>query len=84
MLILIHILHNELKASYQCTQDDLAPTTQTLEKHWQLNERLEYDLLKIKQHGNGDATPADPAEDNILAELGLELDKVSLCGLPKL
>ena len=83
MLILIHILHNELKASLQCTQDDLAPTKQTLEKHWQLNKRLESDLLKIKQHGNDDATPADTA-DNVLAELGLEFDKVSLCGLPKL
>ena len=71
------ILHNELEASLQRAQDDLASTTQELEKHRQLNERLESDLLKIEQHGNGDATPADPAEDDVLAELGLELNKVS-------
>ncbi|KAN0125306.1 CASP C terminal domain containing protein [Lactarius tabidus] len=71
------ILHNELEASLQRTQDDLASTSQELEKYRQLNERLESDLLKIEQHGNGDATPADPAEDDVLAELGLELGKVS-------
>ncbi|KAH9083855.1 hypothetical protein EDB83DRAFT_2309753 [Lactarius deliciosus] len=67
------ILHTELEASLQRAQDDLASTTQELEKHRRLNERLETDLLKIEQHGNGDATPADPAEDDVLAELGLEL-----------
>jgi homeobox protein cut-like len=77
MPTLAQILHNELEASLQRTQDDLASTTQELEKHRRLNERLESDLLKIEQHGNGDATPADPAEDDVLAELGLELGKVS-------
>ncbi|KAI9456520.1 CASP C terminal-domain-containing protein [Lactarius psammicola] len=67
------ILHNELEASLQRAQDDLASTSQELEKHRRLNERLESDLLKIEQHGNGDATPADPAEDDVLAGLGLEL-----------
>ncbi|KAH9047801.1 CASP C terminal-domain-containing protein [Lactarius hengduanensis] len=67
------ILHTELEASLQHAQDDLASTTQELEKHRRLNERLETDLLQIEQHGNGDATPADPAEDDVLAELGLEL-----------
>lgn len=67
------ILHNELEASLQRAQDDLASTTQELEKHRRLNERLESDLLKIEQHGNGDPTPADPAEDDVLAGLGLEL-----------
>ncbi|KAI0001319.1 CASP C terminal-domain-containing protein [Russula compacta] len=69
------ILHDELKASLQRTQDDLASTTSELEKHRQLNERLESDLLKIEQHGQGnsDARLADTAEDDVLAGLGLEL-----------
>ncbi|KAH9058837.1 CASP C terminal-domain-containing protein [Lactarius vividus] len=67
------ILHTELEASLQRAQDDLASTTQELEKYRRLNERLETDLLKIEQHGNGDATPADPTEDDVLAGLGLEL-----------
>ncbi|KAH9083859.1 CASP C terminal-domain-containing protein [Lactarius deliciosus] len=71
------ILHTELEASLQCAQDDLASTTQELEKHRRLNERLETDLLKIEQHGNGDATPADPAEDDVLAGLRLELGLAS-------
>ena len=66
--------------SLQRAQDDLAYTTSELEKHRQLNERLESDLLKIEQHGqhqsspgNGDANSADAEEDDILAGLGLEL-----------
>jgi len=77
---LAKILHGELEASLQRAQDDLAFTTSELEKHRQLNERLESDLLKIEQHGqhqsspgNGDANSADAAEDDILAGLGLEL-----------
>ena len=73
MPTLTQILHNELEASLQRAQDDLASTRRELEKHRQLNERLESDLLKIEQHGNGDAIPADPAEDDVLAGLGLEL-----------
>ncbi|KAH8993266.1 CASP C terminal-domain-containing protein [Lactarius hatsudake] len=71
------ILHTELEASLHRAQDDLASTTQELEKHRRLNERLETDLLKIERHGNGDATPADPTEDDVLAELGLELGLAS-------
>ncbi|KAF8270277.1 CASP C terminal-domain-containing protein [Lactarius quietus] len=71
------ILHNELETSLQRAEDDLASTTQELEKHRRLNERLESDLLKIEQHGNGDASPTDPADDDVLAELGLELSKTS-------
>jgi len=74
------ILHSELEASLQPTQNDLASTTSELEKHRQLNERLESDLLKLEQHGqgrndqgNGEANSADPAEDDVLAGLGLEL-----------
>ncbi|KAI0305446.1 CASP C terminal-domain-containing protein [Multifurca ochricompacta] len=74
------ILRNELEASLQQAQDDLASTTQELEKHRQLNERLESDLLKIEQHGqglggkeNGSAPLADTTEDDVLAGLGLEL-----------
>jgi len=73
-------MHGELEASLQHAQDDLAFTSSELEKHRQLNERLESDLLKIEQHGqdqtspgNGDADAADAAEDDILAGLGLEL-----------
>jgi homeobox protein cut-like len=74
------ILHGELEASLQCANDDLASTTSELEKHRQLNERLESDLLKIEHHEqgrngqeNGDANPVDAAEDDVLAGLGLEL-----------
>jgi hypothetical protein len=74
------ILHGELEASLQRAQEDLVSTNQELEKHRQLNDRLESDLLKLEQHGqgrggqgNGDASPADVAEDDILAGLGLEL-----------
>jgi len=74
------ILHGELEASLQHAQEDLAFTSSELEKHRQLNERLESDLLKIEQHGqdqtspgNGDADSTDAAEDDILAGLGLEL-----------
>ncbi|KAI0256284.1 CASP C terminal-domain-containing protein [Lactifluus subvellereus] len=74
------ILHSELEASLQRTQDDLVSTNQELEKHRQLNDRLESDLLKLEQHGqgrggqrNGDTIPADIAEDDVLAGLGLEL-----------
>jgi len=74
------ILHGELEASLQRARDDLASTTSELEKHRELNERLESDLLKIEQHGqsrngqeNGDANPVETAEDDILAGLGLEL-----------
>jgi hypothetical protein len=77
---LAQILHGELKASLQRSQEDLASTTSELEKHRQLNERLESDLMKIEQHGqgrdgqeNGDANPVDAAEDDVLAGLGLEL-----------
>jgi homeobox protein cut-like len=73
-------MHGELEASLQRAQDDLAFTSSELEKHRQLNERLELDLLKVEQHGqdqgssrNGDANSVDNAEDDILAELGLEL-----------
>jgi len=74
------ILHGELEASLQRARDDLALTTSELEKHRELNERLESDLLKIEQHGqgrndqeNGDANPVEAGEDDILAGLGLEL-----------
>ena len=74
-------MHGELEASLQRAQDDLASTSSELEKHRQLNERLESDLLKIEQHGqdqgslrNGDPNSVDNAEDDILAGLGLELD----------
>ena len=73
------ILHGELEASLQRARDDLASTTSELEKHRELNERLESDLLKVEQHGqgndqeNGDANPVETEEDDILAGLGLEL-----------
>ncbi|KAI0268768.1 CASP C terminal-domain-containing protein [Gloeopeniophorella convolvens] len=73
------ILHNELEATLQRTQEDLASTTSELQKHRQLNERLESDLLKVEQHGqslgspNGAATPGESTEDDVLAGLGLEL-----------
>jgi hypothetical protein len=74
------ILHNELEASLQRAQDGLVSTNQELEKHRQLNDRLESDLLKLEQHGqsrngqaNGEPSPADSAQDDILAGLGLEL-----------
>jgi hypothetical protein len=73
-------LHGELEASLQRARDDLASTASELEKHRELNERLESDLLKVEQHGqgrndqeNGDANPVETEEDNILAGLGLEL-----------
>jgi hypothetical protein len=73
-------LHGELEASLQRARDDLASTTSELEKHRDLNDRLESDLLKIEQHGqgrndqeNGDANPVETEEDDILAGLGLEL-----------
>jgi len=72
-------LHGELEASLQRARDDLASTTSELEKHRELNERLESDLLKVEQHGqgndqeNGDANPVETEEDDILAGLGLEL-----------
>ncbi len=74
------ILHGELETSLQRAREDLASTNSELEKHRELNERLESDLLKIEQHGqrrndqeNGEANPVEPAEDDILAGLGLEL-----------
>ncbi|KAI0000520.1 CASP C terminal-domain-containing protein [Russula vinacea] len=74
------ILHGELEASLQRANDDLASTTSELEKHRQLNERLESDILKIEHHEqggngqeNGDANPVDAEEDDVLAGLGLEL-----------
>jgi hypothetical protein len=77
---LAQILHGELEASLQRARDNLASTTSELEKHRELNERLESDLLKVEQHGqgrndqeNGDANPVETGEDDILAELGLEL-----------
>lgn len=77
---LAQILHGELEASLQHAKCDLASTTSELEKHRELNERLESDLLKIEQHGqgrndqeNGDANPVETGEDDILAGLGLEL-----------
>lgn len=77
---LAQILHGELEASLQRARDDLASTSSELEKYRELNERLESDLLKIEQHGqgrhdqeNGDADPVETGEDDILAGLGLEL-----------
>ena len=74
---LAQILHGELEASLQRANDDLASTTSELEKHRQLNERLESDILKIEQGGNGqengDANSVDTGEDDVLAGLGLEL-----------
>ena len=77
---LTQILHGELEASLQHARDDLASTNSELEKHRELNERLESDLLKVEQHGqgrndqeNGDANPVEAEEDDILAGLGLEL-----------
>jgi homeobox protein cut-like len=77
---LAQILHGEREASLQRIKDDLASTNSELERHRELNERLESDLLKIEQHGqgqndqeNGDANPVDSGEDDILAGLGLEL-----------
>jgi homeobox protein cut-like len=77
---LAQILHGELEASLQRARDDLASTTSELEKHRDLNERLESDLLKIEPHGqgrndqeNGDANPVETEEDDILAGLGREL-----------
>ncbi|KAI0281035.1 CASP C terminal-domain-containing protein [Russula aff. rugulosa BPL654] len=74
------ILHGEREASLQRAREDLASTTSELERHRELNERLESDLLKIEQHGqggndqeNGDANPVENGEDDILAGLGLEL-----------
>jgi hypothetical protein len=75
---LVQILHSELEASLQHAQDDLASANQELEKHQQLNDRLESDLLKLEQsrgsQGNCDASLADNAQDDILAGLGLELN----------
>ncbi|KAH9978937.1 CASP C terminal-domain-containing protein [Lactifluus volemus] len=72
------ILHSELEASLQSAQNDLASTNQDLEKHRELNDRLESDLLKLEQsrggQGNGDTSLADDAQDDILAGLGLELN----------
>jgi hypothetical protein len=74
----VQILHSELEASLQSAQDDLASTNQDLEKHRELNDRLESDLLKLEQsrggQGNGDTSLADDAQDDILAGLGLELN----------
>lgn len=77
---LAQILRGELEASLQRARDDLASTSSELEKYRELNERLESDLLKIEQHGqgrhdqeNGDANPVETGEDDILAGLGLEL-----------
>ena len=77
---LAQILHGEREASLQRAREDLASTTSELERHRELNERLESDLLKIEQHGqggndqeNGDANPVENGEDDILAGLGLEL-----------
>jgi len=74
------ILHGELEASLQRAKDDLASTTSELEKHRELNERLESDLLKLEQHGqggskqgNGETNSLDTAEDDVLAGLGLDL-----------
>jgi hypothetical protein len=76
----VQILHGELEASLQRAQEDFASTNQELEKYRQLNDRLESDLLKLEQHGqsrggqgNGDVSPTDNAQDDILAGLGLEL-----------
>ncbi|KAH9009607.1 CASP C terminal-domain-containing protein [Lactarius hengduanensis] len=52
------ILHTELEASLQRAQDDLADPKLTCSK---------------SNHGNGDATPADPAGGDVLTGLGLEL-----------
>ena len=77
---LVQILHGEREASLQRARDDLASTTSELERHRELNERLESDLLKIEQHGqgrndqeNGDPNAVETGEDDILAGLGLEL-----------
>ena len=77
---LAQILHGEREASLQRVRDDLASTSSELERHRELNERLESDLLKIEQHGqgqtdqeNGDANLVETGEDDILAGLGLEL-----------
>ena len=77
---LAQILHGEREASLQRAREDLASTTSELERHRELNERLESDLLKIEQHGqgrsdqeNGDANLVETGEDDILAGLGLEL-----------
>ena len=77
---LAQILHGEREASLQRAREDLASTTSELERHRELNERLESDLLKIEQHGqggndqeNGDANTVENGEDDILAGLGLEL-----------
>ncbi|KAH9954130.1 CASP C terminal-domain-containing protein [Russula dissimulans] len=76
----VQILHGELEASLQRAKDDLASTTSELEKHRELNERLESDLLKLEQHrqggskqGNGETNSVDTAEDDVLAGLGLDL-----------
>ncbi|KAI9511170.1 CASP C terminal-domain-containing protein [Russula earlei] len=74
------ILHGELEASLLRAKDDLASTASELEKHRQLNERLESDLLKIEQHGQGgsgqgnsDNNSVDSADDDdVLAGLGLD------------
>ena len=83
------ILHNELEASLQSVEEQLAFTSSELDKQKVLNEKLENDLVAMNKHnkpnGNGAGVGADgtgaltpsgtDSQTNLLA--GLELGKKS-------
>lgn len=83
---LVQILHGELEASLQATQEELITVNSKLEKQQQLNEKLEIDLLDIEKHQKaqvnggheGRETPKNAASSDALA--GIELGKkTSVC-----
>ncbi|KAF7361668.1 Golgi membrane protein [Mycena venus] len=71
------IIHAELEASLQTSEERLATTTAELEKQKILNEKLETDLVSMNSHkSNGDlASEADSTD--VLA--GLDLGRKTAC-----
>ncbi|KAF9060657.1 CASP C terminal-domain-containing protein [Rhodocollybia butyracea] len=62
------ILHGELEASLQQTQEDLSSVSVELQKQKSLNENLENDLLSLNK-SNSDVTPSGSSD--LLADLEL-------------
>ncbi|ESK96561.1 golgi membrane protein [Moniliophthora roreri MCA 2997] len=63
------ILHGELEASLQSTQERLSATSSELEKQKSLNEKLENDLLSMNNHKTNDT----PDTSDVLS--GLDIGK---------
>ncbi|KAJ7594300.1 CASP C terminal-domain-containing protein [Mycena floridula] len=72
------ILHGELEASLQVTEDQLVLTKSELEKQNALNEKLETDLLSMNEHKpNGDMGVSESSDVLAGLDLGRKTDTSS-------